>query len=89
LAIGGPESWTALALRDGGTVAQTATDAAKNKQKGGKGDPNAPKRKGKGKRPKITSGPKVKMIFYTKSYGSLLAEHGDQNCCSESGWSVE
>jgi hypothetical protein len=63
LAIGGPEAWTALAIREDTTVAKKNTEVAapKTKQKGGKHDRNALKalKRRKGKKPKFSSGPKV------------------------------
>lgn len=57
LSIGGPESWTALVLREDGILDKTNADG--NNTKGNKGDSKQLKRKGKGKKPKITAGPKV------------------------------
>lgn len=64
LMIGGPEAWTALAIREDTSIAQMKAETApkpKQKQKGGKKDKNslAIKRRGKGRKAKRTSGPKV------------------------------
>ncbi|KAL3088141.1 hypothetical protein niasHS_009427 [Heterodera schachtii] len=59
LAIGGPDSWYALALRDTGTVLKKDTGGTgKGKKQGKERDPNAPKRR-RTKKPKLSSGPKL------------------------------
>jgi len=60
LAIGGPEAWTALAIREDTTIAKTKTEIApKPKQKSDKNKQVAHRRKGKGRKTKYSSGPKV------------------------------
>lgn len=61
LAIGGPEAWTALAIREDTTIAKTKTEVApKTKQKKGKNDRQvAHRRKGKCRKTKYSSGPKL------------------------------
>ncbi|CAK5078447.1 unnamed protein product [Meloidogyne enterolobii] len=60
LAIGGPEAWTALAIREDTTIAKTKTEVApKPKQKTDKNKQVAHRRKGKGKKTKYSSGPKL------------------------------
>jgi len=60
LAIGGPEAWTALAIREDTTIAKTKAEIApKPKQKTEKNKQVAHRRKGKGRKTKYSSGPKV------------------------------
>nr|CAD2203681.1 unnamed protein product [Meloidogyne enterolobii] len=60
LAIGGPEAWTALAIREDTTIAKTKTEIApKPKQKSDKNKQVAHRRKGKGRKTKYSSGPKL------------------------------
>jgi hypothetical protein len=62
LAIGGPESWSALALReDKSKMLAKKTDHRLVKRKGDKqkGGKRERKPRKKGKRPRISSGPKV------------------------------